>query len=65
MRINDKNKKILAKVAENLTFCDIIIMRVFKKYTCKIYRIGFNDAFNWENQNMGKIKKVKINESEM
>ena len=54
MRINDKNKKILAKVAENINFCDIIIMRIFKSYTCKVYRIGFNDAFNWENKKHGK-----------
>ena len=54
MRINEKNKKILDQVAENLNFCDIIIMTIFKKYTCKVYRIGFNDAFNWENKKHGK-----------
>lgn len=51
MRINEKNKKILTQVAENLNFCDIIIMTIFKKYTCKVYRIGFNDAFNLEHNN--------------
>lgn len=63
MRKNENNKRILYKIEKNLNFCDIIIMKIFKRFTYKIYRIGFNDAFNWENQNMGKIKKVKIEES--
>jgi len=29
-------------------------MTIFKRYTCKVYRIGFNDAFNWENKKHGK-----------
>jgi hypothetical protein len=28
-----------------------------KKYTIKVYRIGLNDAFNWENQ---KYKKNNL-----
>ena len=59
MRLNEKNKKILNKVAKDINFCDIIIMRLFKRYTCKVYRIGFNDAFNWENQKYGKNLKSK------
>ena len=47
---NNKCRKILNKVKDNLNVCDIIIMNIFKNYTCKIYRIGFKDAFNWENK---------------
>lgn len=59
MRKNNKNKRILNNMVENLNFCDIIIMKVFQRYTCKVYRIGFNDAFNWENQKYGKNLKNK------
>ena len=44
MRKNDKNKQIIYKLMKELNICDII----------KIYRIGFNDAFNWENQKNNK-----------
>nr|DAY63205.1 MAG TPA: hypothetical protein [Caudoviricetes sp.] len=50
MRKNVKRQIILNKIGEKLDFCDKIIMKVFKNYTLKIYRIGLNDAFNWENQ---------------
>ena len=29
-------------------------MKVLNNYTIKIYRIGLNDAFNWENQKYEK-----------
>lgn len=58
MRKNDKKQRILNKIENNLNFCDKIIMKVLKKYTIKVYRIGFNDAFNWENQKIWeKFKK--------
>lgn len=50
MRKNDKKQRILNKIGKNLNFCDKIIMKVFKRYTFKIYKLGLNDAFNWENQ---------------
>mgnify|MGYP001056560749 FL=1 len=50
MRKNDKKQRILNKIESNLNFCDKIIMKVLNNYTIKVYRIGLNDAFNWENQ---------------
>lgn len=50
MRKNNKKQIVLDKIAKKLNFCDKIIMKVFKRYTFKIYKLGLNDAFNWENQ---------------
>jgi hypothetical protein len=49
MRKYNKKQIIFDKIGENLNFCDKIIMKILKKYTIKVYRIGLNDAFNWEN----------------
>ncbi len=54
MRKNNKKQRILNKIGKNLNFCDKIIMKVLNNYTIKIYRIGLNDAFNWENQKYEK-----------
>lgn len=59
MRKNVKTQIILNKIGENLNICDKIIIRVLKSYTFKIYKIGLNDAFNWENQKYGKNLKNK------
>ena len=45
-----KKKFILQKIMKELSICDIIILKVFKNYTLKIYKIGLADAFNWENR---------------
>lgn len=50
MRKNVKRQIILNKIEENLNICDKIIMKILKNYTFKIYRMGLNDAFNWENK---------------
>lgn len=58
--MSGKNKKtiILNKIGKNLNFYDRILMKMFKDYTLKVYRIGFNDEFNWENQKRWeKLKK--------
>lgn len=55
MKTKNKNDKILHMLSKELSFCDIIIMKIFKGYTCKVYRIGLNHEYNWENQKMGKI----------
>ena len=57
MRKYNKKQIIFDKIGENLNFCDKIIMKVLKTYTFKIYKIGLNDAFNWENQ---KYKKNNL-----
>lgn len=57
MRENDKKQRILNKIGKNLNFYDKIIMKVLENYTIKVYRIGLNDAFNWENQ---KYKKNNL-----
>lgn len=54
MRKNNKKQMVLDKIAKNLNFYDRIIMKVFKRYTLKIYKLGLNDAFNWENQKYNK-----------
>ena len=54
MRKNNKKQRILNKIGKNLNFCDKIIMKVLNNYTIKVYRIGLNDAFNWENQKYEK-----------
>lgn len=51
---NEKKQKILHIIGENLNFCDTILMKVFKNYTIKVYRIGLNDAFYWNNKKHGK-----------
>ena len=62
---NERNF-ILQELKQNLTLKDRIllhffknytIMKILKKYTIKVYRIGLNDAFNWENQ---KYKKNNL-----
>ena len=50
MRKNVKRQIILNKIEENLNICDKIIMKILKNYTFKIYRMGLNDALNWENK---------------
>ena len=59
MRKNNKKEKILRIIGENLNYCDTIIMNIFKDYTIRIYRLGVNDAFYWENQKLTweKFKK--------
>lgn len=59
MRKSGKEQIILNKIWEKLNFCDKIIMKIFNDYTVKIYKIGFNDAFNWKNQKYGKNSKNK------
>ncbi len=54
MRKDYKKQRILNKIGKNLNSCDKIIMKVLNNYTIKIYRIGLNDAFNWENQKNNK-----------
>lgn len=54
----EKKQKILNEIGKNLNFCDRIIMKVLNTYTMKVYRIGLNDVFNWENQKIWeKLKK--------
>nr|DAO96531.1 MAG TPA: hypothetical protein [Caudoviricetes sp.] len=50
MRKNNKKQIVFKKISKNLNFYDKFIMKVFKRYTFKIYKIGLKDAFNWENQ---------------
>lgn len=45
MRKYDKKQIILNEIGKNLNFCDTILMKVFRNYTIRIYRIGVNDAF--------------------
>ena len=59
MRKYNKKQIIFDKIGENLNFCDKIIMKILKKYTIKVYRIGLNDAFNWENQKYKKKSKIE------
>lgn len=37
--------QILLKVSNELTLTDKIILWIMKRYTYKIYRIGFNDGY--------------------
>lgn len=59
MRKYDKKQIILNEIGKNLNFCDTILMKVFRNYTIKIYRIGVNDAFYWNNKKYGKNFKNK------
>ena len=34
----------------NLKFRDIIIIKLFKRCMCNVYRLGLKDEFNYENQ---------------
>ena len=64
MRKVNKNNQILDELMKNLNICDIIIMKIFKKFSCKVYRLGIKDAFNLENEEMGKNEKQKNAERE-
>jgi len=33
---------------------DCLCHKIFKKFSCKVYRLGIKDAFNLENEEMGK-----------
>lgn len=55
----DKEQIILNEIGKNLNFCDTILMKVFRNYTIRIYRIGVNDAFYWDNKKYGKNSKNK------
>ena len=57
MKIDGKDKIILNNIMKDFTICDIIILKVFKNYTLKIYKIGLNDAFNWENRKHKRTKE--------
>lgn len=46
----EKRYKLLNAISEKLDLFDVIIMLLFKKYTIKIYKIGLNDAFYWNNK---------------
>lgn len=59
MRKYDKKQIILNEIGKNLNFCDTILMKVFRNYTIRIYRIGVNDAFYWDNKKYGKNLKNK------
>jgi len=52
---NEKKQKILHILEEHLNFYDIILMKVFKNYTIRVYRIGLNDAFYWNNKEYKKL----------
>lgn len=52
-----KNNQIFDKLKNNLNTYDIIVMNIFREYTCKVYRIGLKDAFNIENERWEKLKK--------
>ncbi|MBR3697389.1 MAG: hypothetical protein IKM97_03890 [Clostridia bacterium] len=53
-KINDnlKKKLLLKYLKTNLNICDIIIMKIFSNYTIKVYRMGLNDAFYWNNKKL-------------
>lgn len=52
MKKNSKNKKILIKIWKDLNFCDRIIMKIFKNYSIRVYRIGLRDGFCWTNKKL-------------
>lgn len=65
MKKDNNYNKIMKNLRKNIKFCDIILMHCFKKYTLRVYRLGLQDGFNWNNnKNVGKIEKIKIEESE-
>ena len=49
MRKYNKKQIIFDKIGENLNFCDKIIMKILKKYTIKVYRIGENQKYKKNN----------------
>lgn len=59
MSEKEKQERLLNAISEELDICDIIIMLLFKKYTIKVYKIGLNDAFYWNNKKYGKNKEIK------
>lgn len=52
-------KKILLKIKKELILKDRIIMLILKKYTLKIYNMGFRDGFNWEENRFDHILSTK------
>ena len=52
MRRNDKKQRILNNIGKDLSICDKIVMNILKNYTIKVYRIGLNDGFFWNNKKL-------------
>ena len=42
-------KGIKKRLNEKLTMKDKFIFGIFRRYTYTIYKMGFNDGFNWNN----------------
>lgn len=42
-------KQILSKINKKLAMKDKFFLNMFKRYTYTIYKMGFNDGFNWNN----------------
>ena len=43
-------KKIIKEINQKLSLKDKIVSKIFKKHTYKIFKIGIEAGFNWENK---------------
>lgn len=49
-------KAIFNKINNNLKLKEKIILHIFNKYSMKVYKMGFDDAYNWKKFINDKIK---------
>ncbi len=52
-----KEKELLRSIGKNVNLSDKVITYMFKKHTIRVYKLGLNDAFYWNNKNVFNGKK--------
>ena len=60
--IYDKNF-ILDELKQRLTLKDRILMHFFKDYTQRLYIKGINKGYDWDFQQVDKIRKIMYNKT--
>ena len=54
-------QNILLYISRKLNFKNKILLMIFKRYTIFIYKMGFDDGYNFKDWNgCNKAEKVKI-----
>jgi len=42
-----RDKKVIKRISNGMSLKEIILIKVFGKFTIKVYRRGLEDGFNW------------------
>lgn len=49
---------ILFEIRKKLNFEEKIIMGIFKEYTLKVYKMGYDDCYNWKHDKVDTVNEV-------